>query len=99
MRQMWSGRITPQAADELRQEGRIHLASTLFRALPATAEPPTLNVENYADMIRNVPSYSPTEKLDLLLDRVAKSTPHLGASSQFKCMQDYPVISAANWQE
>jgi len=91
-------RITDNALEYLTPEEKP-LFSAFFRRIPAGQEVPIVKSDNYSTYLRSLPSYSPSEKMDKLLEVIAQKTEAPGAPSRFRRDIDYPLILARDQQE
>ena len=70
------------------------LLSAFCRRLPEGTEPPIITTETVEQIIRDVPQYTPPEKLDNLLELMGRMTPALGQPTTFNPTTDYPLLVA-----
>jgi hypothetical protein len=68
--------------------------SAFCRRLPEGTEPPIITTDTVEQIIRDVPQYTPPEKLDTLLELLGKMTPALGRPTTFDPTRDYPLLIA-----
>jgi hypothetical protein len=71
-----------------------HLLSAYCRRFPRISSPPLLTPESVARIIRDLSHYTPPEKLDTLLECIARKSPGHGDSSAFDANLDYPLLFA-----
>ncbi len=70
------------------------LLSAFCRRLPEGTEAPIITTETIEQIIRDVPQYTPPEKLDNLLELMGRMTPALGLPTKFEPKTDYPLLIA-----
>jgi hypothetical protein len=70
------------------------LLSAYCRRLPKGAELPTIKTDTIELFIQTLPHYTPPEKLDNLLELMARMTPRLGEPTGFNADTDYPLLIA-----
>jgi len=75
------------------------LLSAFSRRLPAGSLPPAITTETIEQIIRDVPKYTPPEKLDILLELMGRMTPALGIATVFDPGNDYPLLIARGPEE
>jgi hypothetical protein len=73
--------------------------SAYCRRLPGGLELPTIGVDTAGQFIRALPQYTPSEKLDNLLELMGRMTPALGRSTTFDPKTDYPLLIARDPEE
>jgi hypothetical protein len=89
-------RITQSAVQEAEAAGKRYPLISWMRRRPPEARLQTVKREDVAQALRDSPSYTVLEKLDLLLSVVGDTTSHPGAESSFDYLMDYPLIYAVN---
>lgn len=75
------------------------LLSAYCRRLPGGLELPTIGVDTTGEFIRALPQYTPSEKLDNLLELMGRMTPALGVATAFDPEKDYPLLIARDPDE
>jgi hypothetical protein len=84
-------KITEQALAVLKQDQKPGLSSFCRRARSGNTWVDILST-NIEQLLKSLPRYSPTEKLDNLLQLMADMTPALGEYTDFKSGLDYPLL-------
>jgi hypothetical protein len=82
------------AAVSARHLGYKPLLSAYCRRRPQGAETPTIKTDTIEQFIQTLPHYTPPEKLDNLLELMARMTPRLGEPTGFNADTDYPLLIA-----
>jgi hypothetical protein len=80
------------------QPDQRHLLSAACRKW-AEGSPPAITEINIEKLFRQVPRLTASEKLDSLLQELARKTPEMGALSGFSLDDDYPLIALNSPQE
>jgi hypothetical protein len=75
------------------------LLSAYCRRLPEGSEAPMITTTTVDQFIRALPKYTPPEKLDNLLELMARMSPALGEYTTFKPDRDYPLLIARSVDE
>jgi hypothetical protein len=83
--------ITHQALEVLQEDEKAGLSSFCRRAFSGTSVVAILS-DNIQQLLKSLPRYSPTEKLDNLLELIAEMTPALGEYTRFDPDRDYPLL-------
>jgi hypothetical protein len=86
-------KISNEALIALRPEQMTGLSAFCRRAKHGNSFVTILS-SNIQQLIAAVPKYTPTEKLDNLLQLMAEMTPGIGQNSEFDCDRDYPLLAA-----
>jgi len=91
--------ITRAAIEEAQKQNKQHLISAWLRRRPASGPPDTLEKETVERILKDIPEYSPLEKLDLTLVQIERKTEFPGQQSDFDYQRDYPLIYAKTHNE
>jgi len=94
-------RITDELLDSF-DEVRTELGpklSILTRMSTQSGSPVTLTTQNYQTLAKDLPRYTPMEKLDLLLHRLMLKTEQFGGDAGFSPEWDYPLVFCSNFDE
>jgi len=88
--------VADDAIDVLRatSDEQLCLLSAYCRRFPKGPNPPMITWESVGRIIREMSLFTPPEKLDLLLESIARSSPGPGESSPFDANEDYPLLIA-----
>ena len=73
--------------------------SSVTRVSTDNRSPVVLTTENYEILARDLPRYTPMEKLDLLLLRLMLKTEYFGNNAEFSAEWDYPLIYCVDFSE
>jgi hypothetical protein len=92
-------RITESAVQEAEAAGKRHVLTSWMRRLSLDARQQTVKREDVARALRDSPSYSVLEKLDIALSVLADMTSFPGYPSSFDFMRDYPLFYAVGEDE
>jgi len=84
-------RITDQALMGLSADQKQGLSSFSRRAGAGKAVVEILST-NIEQLVKSLPHYTPTEKLNNLLQLMAEMTPALGEYTEFRRDRDYPLL-------
>ena len=76
------------------QEEFLYLLSAYCRRFPRSSNPPMITPELVARIIRELSRYTPLEKLDYLLECIARLSLGPGDCSVFNENEDYPLLIA-----
>lgn len=86
-----------RAVAQIRPDQR-HLLSAACRSW-AGGSPPAIIEINIEELVRQAPRLTISERLDSLLQELARKTPEIGAPSGFSLDDDYPVIALKSPKE
>src|ERR1051326_7938991 len=73
--------------------------SILTRISTDTGSPTVLTHTNYETLAKDLPRYTPMEKLDILLQRLMLTTESFGKNAEFSEEWDYPVTFCVDYSE
>jgi hypothetical protein len=90
-------KITLAAAEKARADGLAHLLSRWLMTNPDHTT--LIDVPQLEAILKEAPSYSVLEKLDLALGQMAKMTQQPGQFTQFDYTKHYPLIYATSPEE
>src|SRR5882672_10713660 len=91
--------ITVGAVDLARREKGAHFVSAVLKKRPADRQYPALQPEDVERILRDAPSYSALERLDLTLTQVDAKSERPGSISRFSHAKDYPLVCASSPDE
>jgi hypothetical protein len=86
-------RISPMAMDGTTKEQGNGLSSVCRRSGSAITEILSSNIEQ---LLKDLPRFTPAEKLDNMLQLLGERTPDLGANSSCDFRRDYPLLVLSN---
>jgi hypothetical protein len=90
---------TLYALGKVPPELRPRLSAYTRQCQESGQTPEVLHTENLEVLAARVPPLSPNERVDALLNLLAKASDHPGAMAAFSIEWDYPLIGAGNVQE
>ena len=91
--------ITLAAAEYARNQGKAHLLSAALKRRPAGQAYATIKREDVEQILKDSPSFTVLEHIDLVLNTVANLTQRPGDISQFQYTRDYPLVYASSPDE
>ena len=91
--------ITDRASERARNLRKAHLLSAALKRRPTDKEYETLDLEDVERILKDAPSFSELDRIDLILAKVAEMTERPGRWSRFQPATDYPMVYATDPEE